>query len=209
MPPADTRRVASIRGARTARRFAFRPTRYDRVSRRRESARLVSPRAALPTVILIVEIRAPVARCFDLARSIDFHCDSMKHTGERAIAGVRSGLINEGETVTWRARHLGVRQSLTSRVTVMERPRLFIDEQVSGAFRSFRHEHRFEELGPDLTRLIDTFEFESPFGLLGRTANAVFITRYMRTLLSGHQRRLRETLESNGWQRFIPSARSE
>lgn len=53
-------------------------------------------------------IAAPVERVFDLARSIDMHQDSMKGSGESAIAGVTSGLIGEGEEVTWRARHFGV-----------------------------------------------------------------------------------------------------
>ncbi|MCC6676507.1 MAG: SRPBCC family protein [Phycisphaerales bacterium] len=157
----------------------------------------------MPTIILTAEIRAPIERCFDLARSIDFHCESMKHTGERAIAGVTTGLISSGDTVTWRARHLGFWRHLTSRVTVMDRPRLFVDEQVRGAFRFFRHEHRFEELSPGLTGLTDTFEFGSPCGALGHTANAMFLTRYMRSLLSGHQQRLRAALESDGWRRFI------
>ena len=53
-------------------------------------------------------IRAPIDRCFDLERSIDLHTKTTQRTGERAIAGVTSGLINLDEEVTWSARHLGV-----------------------------------------------------------------------------------------------------
>ena len=60
------------------------------------------------TVIeLVTDIDAPVPLVFDLARDLDLHARSMAHTGERAIAGRTSGLVEEGDTVTWRARHLG------------------------------------------------------------------------------------------------------
>lgn len=157
----------------------------------------------MPTIILIAEINAPIARCFDLARSIDFHQESMKHTGERAIAGVRSGLIGAGDTVTWQARHLGFRQRLTSRVTVMDRPARFVDEQAAGPFRSFQHEHAFQAIAPNRTRLTDTFEFASPLGPIGHAVNALYLTRYMRSLLLGHQQRLRAALESDTWRRFV------
>lgn len=64
---------------------------------------------------------APPEVVFDLARSIDLHKLSTAHTGEEAIAGKTSGLIELGETVTWRARHFGVMQTLTSKVTGFER----------------------------------------------------------------------------------------
>jgi hypothetical protein len=57
----------------------------------------------MPRFILRTQINAQVYVCFDLARSIDLHLDTMKHTGERAIAGVTSGLIGLNETVTWKA----------------------------------------------------------------------------------------------------------
>jgi hypothetical protein len=63
----------------------------------------------LTTIIL-----APVERVFDLARSIDLHVASTAHTGERAVAGVTSGLLGPGEEVTWRAKHFGVWQHLTN-----------------------------------------------------------------------------------------------
>ena len=92
---------------------------------------------------LETDIAAPIERVFDLARDVDLHQRSMAATNERAIGGRTSGLIGPGETVTWRARHLGRTWSLTSAITAFERPVRFVDEQTSGPFASFRHEHRF------------------------------------------------------------------
>ena len=81
----------------------------------------------MPTIELTTRINAPIEKVFDLARSIDLHMESTKHTGEQAIAGLVSGLIELGETVTWRAKHFGVWQILTSKITEFEQPYSFVD----------------------------------------------------------------------------------
>src|ERR1700744_5029539 len=124
-------------------------------------------------ITLNTEVNAPIEVCFDLARSIDLHKKSMKHTGETAIAGKTEGLMNLGESVTWRARHFGVVQSLTSKITEFDRPNYFVDEMVTGAFKSFRHEHRFGTVG-NKTIMTDVFDFEAPLGFLGKLAVVVF-----------------------------------
>lgn len=119
---------------------------------------------------------------FDLSRSIDAHIGSMAHSRERAIGGVTTGLISHGETVTWRAVHFGVPFRLTTAITAMDAPDSFIDEQVSGPFRRFHHEHRFLAASEGTT-MIDIVTFEVPFGLLGRAAEWVVLARYMRRLI--------------------------
>ena len=136
----------------------------------------------MPVIRLSTTIRASREICFDLSRSIDLHMVSTAATGERAIAGRTSGLIGPGETVTWRAKHFGIWQTLTSRVTAFDRPSFFADEMVKGAFHSFRHEHRFEISNED-TVMQDVFMYASPFGFLGRIADALFLEKYMRRLL--------------------------
>jgi ligand-binding SRPBCC domain-containing protein len=135
----------------------------------------------------IVEVRtlvdAPIELCFDLARDIDLHRVSTEGTDERAVAGVTSGLIGPGEEVTWEATHFGFRQRLTSRITAFDPPRRFRDSQVSGAFRRFDHDHIFAAAASGGTTMCDVFDFESPFGWLGRCADACFLRAYMRRFL--------------------------
>lgn len=128
-------------------------------------------------------IEAPVERVFDLARDIDLHQQSMAHTGERAIAGRTTGLIGPGQSVTFQARQLGIPWTMTSRITTFERPHRFVDEQTSGPFASFRHEHRFEPTTGG-TRMIDDWEHVAPLGILGRLADRLFLERRMRQLLA-------------------------
>lgn len=134
-------------------------------------------------IALLTYIHAPLERCFDLARNIDLHTESMRHTGEKAVAGRTSGLIGPGETVTWEARHLGFTQRLTSKITAFDYPNTFTDEMLNGAFKSMQHHHYFDNLGDGRTLMKDVFVFESPLGPLGKLANGLFLKRYMRRLL--------------------------
>ena len=128
------------------------------------------------------ESSLPPERLFDLARSIDVHVESQKGSGERAVAGVTSGLIGEGQEVTWRARHFGIPLTMTSRVTQVDFPRSFTDEQVRGPFKSFRHVHEFEAT-PGGCIMTDRVEFAAPFGLLGRAAGKLVLRPYLQRLI--------------------------
>ena len=149
----------------------------------------------MPTIHLQTDILAPIGVVFDLARDIDFHQSSLSHTAEVAVDGCTSGLISLGQRVTWEGRHFGIRQRLTVEITAMDAPESFVDEMISGAFRSFRHLHRFEATANG-TRMWDEFTFESPFGLLGKLFNALVLTSYMRRLLQTRNRALKEAAES-------------
>ena len=155
-------------------------------------------------------ISAPRERVFDLARSIDAHQDTAEHTGERAIAGVTSGLLGAGEEVTWEARHFGVKQRLRVRMTKFDRPNHFQDRMIEGAFGQMTHDHSFEER-EGKTVMIDNFEFCSPLGLVGRIVDRAFLESYMRRFIEKRNRILKHTAESDDWQKYLkpPNQSSE
>src|SRR4051812_34956823 len=133
----------------------------------------------------VTVIEAPIGRCFDLARSVEAHLAGNVHSGESALAtgGVCSGLIGMGERVTWRAKHLGVWQRLTSEITAMDRPHYFQDAMVRGIFRFMRHEHYFRCLAPKTTEMTDVFCFAAPLPVLGWLAEVTLLRSYMQGLL--------------------------
>jgi ligand-binding SRPBCC domain-containing protein len=135
-------------------------------------------------------IQAPIEKCFDLARSVEVHLAGNVHWGESALAtgGVTSGLIGLGQRVTWRARHLGVRQNLTSEITAFEPPFYFRDTMIDGAFRVMWHDHFFRAMSADTTampatEMKDILCFAAPLPLLSRLAEMIVLRRYMRALL--------------------------
>jgi ligand-binding SRPBCC domain-containing protein len=149
----------------------------------------------MPRIHIETAIAAPVERCFDLARDIDLHVRSQSVSGEKAVAGRTSGLIELGESVTWEARHLGVRQRFTSRVTAFDRPRHFLDEMTQGAFGFFIHDHWFQEQGGG-TLMIDELHFRSPMGPLGWLVDSLFMTGYLRRLLIGRGEVIKKEAET-------------
>ena len=141
-------------------------------------------------------VRAAPERCFDLSRDLDLHIKSMAHTGESAVAGRTSGLIELGEEVTWEARHFGVLHQHTSRITAYDRPRHFRDSMVSGRFSSFEHDHFFEPVAGGFTRMRDVLVFQSPLGPLGWLVDRLFLTRYLRRLLESRNAAIRAAAEA-------------
>ncbi len=156
----------------------------------------------MPTLILTTIIKAPVERVFDLARSLDLHKISTGKSNEEAIAGKTHGLINEGETVTWRATHLGIRQTLTTLITQMDRPSHFQDRMEKGAFKSMIHDHYFEPKGEEII-MQDVFQFESPGGWIGHLVNALFLTRYMKKVLEERNQIIKLYAESDLYQKIL------
>lgn len=158
----------------------------------------------MPTLELVTEIAAPVDRVFDLSRSIDLHMASTANTGERAVAGVTSGLIGLGQEVTWHARHFGIWQHLSVQITAFERPTHFADEMLRGAFRRMSHDHHFAPwANGEGTTMRDVFRFEAPLGPLGRLAEGLFLTRYLRGFLLERNRTIRATAESEDWKMYL------
>ncbi|MGP1909737.1 SRPBCC family protein [Metabacillus sp. JX24] len=148
----------------------------------------------MPTIKHKVYIRAPIEVCFDLARSVDVHMETTGRTQERAVDGVTTGLMERGDSVTWEAVHLGVRQRLTAKIIEMEVPYRFTDVMVKGTFRSFTHTHEFQESGTG-TIMKDTFSYESPFGILGKIADLLFLERYMRKFIAARAVELKRIAE--------------
>lgn len=161
----------------------------------------------MPSIELVTDIAAPIERVFDLARSIELHTASTASTAERAVAGITIGLIGAGQEVTWRARHFGIWQSLTVRITAFNRPLHFRDAMIRGAFRRFDHDHFFAEAGVG-TRMRDVFDYASPLWLLGHAADRLFLTRYLRRFLETRNRLLKAVAESDRWQRYLRSGQA-
>ena len=159
----------------------------------------------MTVITLETAIDAPRERVFDLARSIDAHQDTASGTGEKAVAGVTSGLLGPDEEVTWQARHFGIIQRLRVKMTRFDRPAYFQDVMLQGAFRSMKHDHSFEDRG-GRTLMRDRFEFVAPLGILGRMAENLFLTRYMQRFLVERNAVLKRTAESSDWRKYLADA---
>ena len=156
----------------------------------------------MPTIHLTTFIEAPVQRVFDLSRSINLHKKSLEHTGEEAVGGITTGLINLNETVTWQAKHLGKKRLLKIKISALDSPARFTDEMVEGDLRSMKHEHHFKQV-ENGTIMIDLFYFQTPYGMIGKILNRVYLTRYLRRLLEQRNQFIKEYAESTKGQQLL------
>ena len=156
------------------------------------------PRIELETTIKSNDIKT----VFDLIRSIDLHKISTKNSKEEAISGVTTGLISLNETVTWKAKHLGFTQELTSIITDFNSPVFFADEMLKGTFKSFRHEHYLSEKEGFII-VKDVFNYVSPLGFLGKIADFLFLKKYMTNFLLERNKIIKEYAESEKWEEVL------
>jgi ligand-binding SRPBCC domain-containing protein len=149
----------------------------------------------MTTINIITKVSAPIQKVFDINRNIDIHQKSASKTNEVAIAGVTSGLINLNETVTWRGKHFGIYLTHKSRMTAMNFYDYFVDEMEEGKFKSFRHEHFFEEKD-GITTMTDKLCYETPFGVFGQLFDYLFLKKYLTRFLLERNRVLKELSEN-------------
>lgn len=148
----------------------------------------------MTTINLTTKIKAPKQIVFDTSRNIDIHQQSASRTNEKAISGVISGLINFNETVTWRGKHFGFYLTHKSRITAMTFYDYFVDEMEEGNFKSFKHEHFFEEEN-GVTIMKDHLQYETPFGILGRIFDSLFLKKHLTQFLLERNKVLKEVSE--------------
>lgn len=132
----------------------------------------------MPTLTIETEINADIKICFDVARDITVYQESLENTEEKAVDGKVSGLVGLNDWVCWEAKHFGVVQHLTFKITEFKAPHYFVEEMVEGFLKSFRHEHHFSE-NKGKTLMVEVFKFRSPFGLLGKLADKLFLNKYI------------------------------
>jgi ligand-binding SRPBCC domain-containing protein len=84
--------------------------------------------------------------------------------------------VREGTLIRYRLRLHGVPIHWESRITEVVENARFVDEQVRGPYRSWRHRHAFRPV-PGGVEIEDAVEYRLPFGVLGRWVQAVFVRR--------------------------------
>jgi len=156
----------------------------------------------MPTIHLTTFIAAPIDVVFDLSRNVDLHKKAMAHFKEEAVAGTRFGLMEKEDTVTWKAKHFFKTRWLRVRITSMKKPHHFVDEQVKGDFKMMKHEHHFKPC-ENGTIVIDVFQFETPYGILGQWFNNFYLTKYIKNMLTHRNKVIKEYAESPKWKRLL------
>ena len=147
-------------------------------------------------------IKAPLQRCYDLARSIDFHKISVPQIKEEVVAGCSSGLIGPNQHALLQTRVAGLRFSTELKLTRYAPPFFFSYEIVNEVFESIVHEYYFYDLKEE-TVMVDHFYFETRYGILGKFANILFLKKLLAHAIQHRNEMLREYAESEKWKTIL------
>jgi ligand-binding SRPBCC domain-containing protein len=121
------------------------------------------------------------------------------------IMSIRGSPLDVGTTIVYRIRWLGVPLSWVTRIDEFERNRRFVDVQIRGPYRWWRHEHTFEERnGQTLVR--DRVDYELPLGVLGRVAHRLLICRQLRDIFEYRASQIRLMFPGGGGGRPSPDS---
>jgi ligand-binding SRPBCC domain-containing protein len=108
-----------------------------------------------------------------------------------AKAGSRLVITAKGPLgrVRWVAR---IVEHTPPRAVVFGEEARFVDEQESGPFKSFRHEHDFERVGDKSTRILDRITYRVGRGPIGWVADLLVVRRQLRSMFRHRHAVLRE-----------------
>lgn len=152
-------------------------------------------------ITITTRIAAPPELCFDLARDVAVHTESAAFSRERLVPpGKLAGLLEAGDLVCFEGRHFGIRQRFCARITLVDRPHVFVDEMVEGIFSWLRHVHEFSPSDGG-TLMVDRLLWKAPLGSLGSVADALFLKRHMAWFVMTKQSHLKRIAESRA--RFL------
>jgi ligand-binding SRPBCC domain-containing protein len=92
------------------------------------------------------------------------------------------GSMYEGMIITYRVSPLaGIKMNWVTEITHVEEGRYFVDDQRSGPYAIWHHQH-FVEPDGDGTLMTDIVTYMPPFGILGRIANRLIIRRRLKEI---------------------------
>ncbi len=91
--------------------------------------------------------------------------------------------IEAGARIDYQLKLYGFPVKWATLIESWDPPRQFVDVQLRGPYRVWRHTHRFAAEGTG-TRIMDDVEYELPFGPLGRVVEALWARREIGKIFS-------------------------
>lgn len=146
-------------------------------------------------------IKAPIEVCFDLARDVDVHTQSVLKAKSKTLGDVTNGLLEEADSVTLEFVHFGIKQKVTSRVIFLDKPHSFVVKMVKGPFRYFIYIHQFIEEDQGTT-IIHHFQYKSRFSLIGVLIDKLYLGKHIEEFIVTRAKELKKLAEIKTNQTF-------
>jgi len=146
-----------------------------------------------------IHVNAPIDRCFLLSTSIDLVAQSLRM---QPVSGQTTGLVVNGSRLTWRGWKFGLPAWHETLITAYDRPAFFQDTMASGMFRSFQHDHRFQDIDGQ-TLLIEIVRFSLPLGPLGKAVAKRIVIPHILATMQNRFQLIKRIAESSDWEQYV------
>ena len=158
------------------------------------------------TICAEIIIHAPIERCFLLSTSLAIVQQELKmRPVHKSGRNGTAGFVTDQDTIRWQGWKFGLPQFHESLIEAFDPPNFFRDRMIAGRFRTFEHDHAFEDLGSNSVRLADELRFSMPFGPLGELAAKTILIPHIRGLMHRRFQRLKRIAESEEWKQYLPN----
>ena len=142
-----------------------------------------------------VIIKCPRRKVFE------FHTDieNLKHLSKFRGMTVKLKKVNlpigKGSEVLLSVVHFGIlRRKWFLSVEEFDAPNMFVDIQLKGPFKYWKHTHIFEEV-EEGTKMTDRIDYETPFGFIGNLAHSLLLRNTIESLFEFRHTLTKKLLE--------------
>jgi ligand-binding SRPBCC domain-containing protein len=109
------------------------------------------------------------------------------------IKSMPEGEMYSGMIISYKVTPLlGIKLNWVTEITHVEKKRFFIDNQKSGPFKMWHHQHQFKE-APGGVEMTDIVTYAAPFGIIGRVAEWLTVDKKVRNIFE-HRKQVLEQL---------------
>lgn len=147
-------------------------------------------------------IAAPIERVFDLSRHLAIY--KLVFQGRKAEfrSGAASNLLGIGETISVLGKIAGKNRLTMLKITKLQKPASFTEEQVKGDLELYKHEHHFKP-ADNGTIVIDLLEFGPPKDILGRIIAKIHMKKYLEEFITKRNEMIRNYAETEKWRAVL------
>ena len=93
---------------------------------------------------------------------------------------------------------LGIKLKWVTEITQVSDKKFFIDEQRSGPYSIWHHEHHFKEVNGGV-EMHDILYYQAPFGFLGKLAELIFVNNKVKQIFNFREKRINELFPVKKW----------
>lgn len=156
----------------------------------------------MASIHLTTFIAAPIERVFDLSRHLAIYKQIFQNRKAQLTSGAASNLLNLGETISVLAKIAGKNRLTMLKLTKLQRPVSFTEEQVKGDLLLYKHEHHFKSVGNG-TIVIDMLEYGPPKDMIGRIVAKLYMKKYLEEFIGKRNEMIRNYAETEKWRAVL------